>query len=448
MVARARRPTRPLANEPLHPVRRGTGRGGGEGVGAGRARRVAVRACVRARAGLGAVAAPGGPSGRCSSAVGRRARSRGGGGGPRGVGLAGRLLTSPRHARPSAPPLAAPSPHRGATPAWPPDARPPPATTPPPPAYPRPSWCSPGASLSRPTSPATSSLEVWARGSRVWGGAPSLPHRAASVSGAGRAPLSATAPARAGPPVRLGMGGVAVARRGAAVAAPRGGPPARAPARPPAAFPPPALDRLFPRAGRPSSAPGPPPPRRAPLPVLRARGLSSVVRPSVRPSGSCLSLSPFPALPPRVPALPARPPPAPPVEASLNARGGEQGAREAGAGVRGPRGRGGSGFGRGAERRGPRPGASERASGEVSEARFRGHGGDVVGRWAWWCPVWRLGPSPGRGAPESRAGSAGARVLRAAAGGERVGRRRGWRRAWGAPPAPPRPRPPPPSPGT
>ena len=137
------------------------------------------------------------------------------------------------------------------------------------------------ARLSRPTSPPRPSRF----GSEGSGGDRAPPPRA-SVSGAGHAPPFATAPPRGASGAsrdgwRGGGGGSPV------------GPLAR-----PVAFPPPALDRFLP--GRRSSAPGPPPPRRSPRPVLRARGLSSVVRPA-------LPLS-FPPSPPPVCPLPARSP--------------------------------------------------------------------------------------------------------------------------------------------
>ena len=227
----------------------------------------------------------------------------------------------PHHTRPSAPP--APPPGDNTVPlVWPPETIPArnhaasPATV---------------VVISRRVSPAQPPRHVPRFGSEASGGGPSLRPTHASVSSAGHAPLFATAP-RAEPPVRLGMGGVAVV-------APRGA------ARPPIAFLPPALDRFPPR--RRSSAPGPPPPRRAPLPVLRARGLSSVVRLALSRS---LSFPPSPVCP-----LPARP------HASRRslpyAVGGEKGARDAGAG-QGPPGWGEVGV---KEKRGPRPGASGRS---------------------------------------------------------------------------------------
>ena len=159
------------------------------------------------------------------------------------------------------------------------------------------------ARLSRPTSPPRPSRF----GSEGSGGDRAPPTRA-SVSGAGHAPPFATAP-RAEPPVRLGMGVVAVV-------APRGA------ARPSVAFPPPALDRFPP--GRRSSAPGPPPPCRAPLPVLRARGLSSVVRPArSRSLSRPPTCAPCPLAPASRRSLPY-------------ALGGEKGARDSDAG-QGPR---------------------------------------------------------------------------------------------------------------
>lgn len=132
MVPRARLRTRPLANEPLH--RCGAGR---EKEGEGGARELApgasadgrVRACVRA-------AAAGSPSGRWSSAVGRRARS----GWPE-RGRVGRV--APRLPHHTGPPAPWRPPWGNTVPAPEPYGRPrrlPPVTTP---AYPRPSWCSP-----------------------------------------------------------------------------------------------------------------------------------------------------------------------------------------------------------------------------------------------------------------------------------------------------------------
>lgn len=232
------------------------------------------------------------------------------------------------------------------------------------------------ARLSRPTSPPRPSRF----GSEGSGGGPSPPTRA-SVSGAGHAPPFATAPPRGASGAsrdgwRGGGGGSPV------------GPLAR-----PVAFPPPALDRFLP--GRRSSAPGPPPPRRSPRPVLRARGLSSVVRPA-------LSLS-FPPSPPPVCPLPAR---SPASRRSLPYRPRwREGGPGRGCGARATGGGGGGVWGLGEKRAAP---GRER---EVS-ARLRGHGGGLVGRWPWLSRV-AVGPAPGRG-PASRAGSAEA--PRAAAG--------------------------------
>lgn len=190
MVPRARLRTRPLANEPLH--RCGAGR---EKEGEGGARELApgasadgrVRACVRA-------AAAGSPSGRWSSAVGRRARS----GWPE-RGRVGRV--APRLPHHTGPPAPWRPPWGNTVPAPEPYGRPrrlPPVTTP---AYPRPSWCSPA----RPPRHVPRGL-----GPKVPGGGARAPPRRASVSG--HAPPFATVPSTE-PSVRLGMGGVAVVKK-------------------------------------------------------------------------------------------------------------------------------------------------------------------------------------------------------------------------------------------
>lgn len=436
MVPRARRPTRPLANEPLHPCGAGReedGLGGGgrrPGVGAGRAR-VALRARVGGALPPRAARRVGGPP--------RWGGERGGGGGPKGVGLAGRLLASPRHTRPSAPRRAFPP---GATPAWPPAARPPPATTP--------RVSATVAVISRRVSLLSLSLSCPAfprhvvprgLGPRVpgvgWGAEPPPP-RAFRLRRRSRPPVRDRPPkGGASGASRDGWRGVAVA---VAVAAPRGAvcPTARPPAR-----------RLSAAGPGPVVSPrrssvlrsGPSAPLAGRLCLSSEPGASPPPPSSVRPALS-LALSPFPALPPPPCAhLPARPPL--PVEASLKRPRWREGGPGRGCGVRGPRGRGGGlGFRRGEERReGPRPGASGRSPrpGFGDTVGASSGGGLAVGVFP--CgggPVARPGPA------ESRAGSAEARVLWAAAGGERVGRCRGRRRAWGAPPPPPRPRPPPP----
>lgn len=387
MVPRARRPTRrTLADESSPPVRRGAGKGsGGEGrrPGVGHLARARVRVpCAR-----GGAAAPGGPSGR--SVVLR------GGGGERergwpavkvgGVGLAGAAPRLPRHTRPSAP-----SPRASRPPGMAARCRPPPAPRRVPANV---------VGLSRrvslpPDLPATSSprgLGPRRRGPGLAG--PGLPRAPPSPVPVTPTPVRDRPTPRAEPPVRLGLGGVVWRWRGG------GGSPwgaARPPARPPVAFPPPALGR-FPagRSGVLRSVPCAPSAGASGL-CPRARDLASLRR----PSGS-LSLSLFPALPRCAPSparLPAsrRSPP-------LRPRWREGGPRDAGAGrarATGARG----GWGSGAERA-----ASGRERGEglrpVSGTRVGGRrrAVAVVSRVA-------VGPAPGRG-PASRAGSAEARVL-------------------------------------
>lgn len=349
-----RRPTRPLADEPLstRAARGGEGWKGGPGgrrpgVGGTRRARARVRAC-------GGRWRPGRPVGcvwgRWSSAVGRRARK--GGWAERGrVWQGGSTPPSPR---PPVCPPHAPRP-RGDTVTprrlWPPDAdaRPRAAA---PRTRERRGVLSRRVSLSpaRPTSPPRRPSEVWARGLRGVG-VPSPPPRAPP------SPAPFTRPRSRPPaPTRGASGASRDGWRGGG-----GGDGSlwgRSPARPSVPFPPPALDR-FP-AGRRPSAPGPPPPRRAPSTAYlspRAPGSSPPPPPSSssvgRPSGSLWL--PLCRPPPACVPLPARHPV--PVEASLPpsvARRGP-GTRVRGKGPRGPLGCVGCS---GAERRGPRPGAS------------------------------------------------------------------------------------------
>lgn len=413
MVPRARRPTRPARERAsLHPLRRGTGEERGKGgdrevgtwrvCGRARALRVRVRGALPPRA----------------------ARRRAGGGPPQGVeesekrgwterGRVGRAAPRlPHRTRPVCLSRASSPGGWGSTPSPRGDPRPPPRRVT------RDRRGDLPARLSRPTSPPRPS-RFGSEGSGGGGGAEPPPPRAPPSPAPVTPPRSRPLP-RAEPPVRLGMGGVA------------------------AAAPPPWWG-----AGR---SPAPSPSRRRPWtgsfpvvgPLLRALrplavrlGLSS--DPGglslLRPSSVWLSL--FPALPPPPPCAPCPLVPPLPVGASLTALGGEKGARDAGAG-QGPRVGGG---GLGCRRK---EGRARARAGEAS-ARLRGHGGGLVGRWPW-LPRVAVGPAPGWG-PASRAGSAEApRVLRAAVGGERVGRLPGRRRrAWGAPSVPPHPpRPPPP----
>ncbi len=282
MVPRARRPTRrPLADESSPPVRRGAGKGRGEGRRPGVGTRRA-RACVcRARGGRGR---PVGSVGRWSSAVGRRARrgvARKGG----GVGSAGAAPRLPRRARPSAP-LATRLPPRGDAVPTSRGGRPTPA-----PATPRtrerrgalPARLSP-ARPPRHVVPSRSGSEE-EEGSGVWPGPAS--HARLRPRCRSRPTPFATAPH----PARSlrcvsGLGGAAAAR-------------------PPVAFPPPALGR-FP-AGRSWVLRSVPyaPSAGASFTCVPSPGTSppSVVRPALS-----RSLSLFRALPPRCAPCPRSPP--------------------------------------------------------------------------------------------------------------------------------------------
>lgn len=305
MVPRARRPTRrPLADESPHPCGAGRGEEGGEGrrpgVGTRRAR---ARACAVRAGGAG------GPSGRSVGGPPRWGGEREGGvarkGG--GSGRQGRLRASPRRARPSAP-LATRLPPRGDAVPTSRDGRPTPT-----PATPRtrerrgalPARLSP-ARPPRHVVPSRSGSEE-EEGSGAWPGPAS--HARLRPRCRSRPTPFATAPHPARS-LRCVSGWVARRWRGGG-GSPWGG---RPPARPPVAFPPPALGR-FP-AGRSwvlRSVPSAPS-AGASLPVSRAPGprlppssvrLSLALALSFAPS---LPVRPLPALATRFPSeLPLRP---------------------------------------------------------------------------------------------------------------------------------------------
>ena len=295
MVLKARRRTRLLANEPFPPMRCGTGKGGRgrrPGVGTWCARDGRVRASAR-----GGAAAPGGPSGRWSSAVGGGEREKGVA--RKGSGWEGGSSPPSPHP-PVCPSRASPGgQHRPPGMAARDDPRPQPRRVT------RDRRGDLPARLSCPTSPPRPS--IWVRGFR--GGAEPPPHTRLRLQRRSRPPVRDRPPRGASGASRDGWRGGGGSPWGCS-------PAHRLPAAGPGPVPSQAsVLRSRPSAPSPGASACPP----SPGPLLR------------RPSGS-LSLSLFPALP-RVP--PARTPPRFPSKPPLRRRWREGGPGR-GCGARAP----------------------------------------------------------------------------------------------------------------